>query len=77
MKLPAERNLIALAGIAASGMALVSLLSAAAPARRSGSPLAPRRIRASRAATVKTARELNRAAGTLAASVRADSSGEH
>ena len=77
MKLPAERNLIALAGIAASGMALVSLLSAAAPARRSGSPLAPRRIRASRAATVKTARELNRAAGTLAASVLADSSVEH
>ncbi|MGY3239521.1 hypothetical protein ACVWZ4_007039 [Bradyrhizobium sp. USDA 4472] len=77
MKLPAERNLIALAGIAASGMALVSLLSAAAPARSSGSRLAPRRIRASRAATVKTARELNRAAGTLAASVLADSSVEH
>ncbi|SFH71346.1 hypothetical protein [Bradyrhizobium sp. Gha] len=77
MKLPGERDLVALAGIAASGVALVSLLSATASARSSGSRLAPHRIRASRAATVKTARELNRAAGTLAASVLADSSVEH
>lgn len=77
MKRPAERDLIALAGIAASGVALASLLSAAAPARGASRRPAPRRIRSGRAATVKTARELNRAAGTLAASVLADSSVEH
>lgn len=74
---PAGRDLMAMAGIAASGVALASLLSATAPARSSGSRLASRRIGADRAATVKTARELNRAAGTLAASVLADSSIEH
>ncbi len=78
MRQPAERDLLALAGIAASGLALVSLLSAvSAPAHGSGPRLAPRRIRCGRATTVKTARELNRAAGTLAASVLADSSVEH
>ena len=77
MKLPGERDLFALAGIAASGLALVSVLSAAAPARSCSRRLAPRRISSPRAATVKTARELNRAAGTLAASVLADSSVEH
>jgi hypothetical protein len=77
MRQPAERDLLALAGIAASGVALVSLLSATAAARSFGSRRAPRRMRAGRAATVKTARELNRAAGTLAASVLADSSVEH
>jgi hypothetical protein len=76
MRQAAERDLFALAGIAASGLALVSVLSAAAPARSSSQRLAPRRI-PRRAATVKTARQLNRAAGTLAASVLADSSVEH
>ena len=78
MSPPAERDLLALAAIAASGVALVSLLStASAPAGSSGPRRAPRRIRSGRAATVKTAQELNRAAGTLAASVLADSSVEH
>jgi hypothetical protein len=78
MRPPAERDLLVVAGIAASGVALVSLLSAASPtARRSGARLAPHRGHSGRAETVKTARELNRAAGTLAASVLADSSIEH
>jgi hypothetical protein len=78
MRPPAERDLLVIAGIAASGVALVSLLSAASPpARRSGARLAPHRGHSGRAETVKTARELNRAAGTLAASVLADSSIEH
>ena len=79
MKLPAERDLIAIAGIAASGLALISMVSAVSarvrPAR--SRLLAPGGGRSSSAARVKTARELNRAAGTLAASVLADSSVEH
>ncbi|QAU47931.1 hypothetical protein [Bradyrhizobium guangzhouense] len=79
MKLPTERDLIAVAGIAASGLALISMLSArSARVRPTRSHLlAPGRSRSSNAATAKTARELNRAAGTLAASVLADSSVEH
>jgi hypothetical protein len=78
MRSPGERDLMVMAGIAASGVVLVSLLSAAsAPAGRSETRLAPRRNRSSRGQTVETARKLNRAAGTLAASVLADSSVEH
>lgn len=79
MKLPAERDLIAVAGISASGLALISMLSASsARARRTRSRLlAQGRSRSCNAETVKTARRLNRAAGTLAASVLADSSVEH
>ncbi|SPP97130.1 conserved membrane protein of unknown function [Bradyrhizobium vignae] len=78
MRLPGERDLIVMAGIAGFSMALVSMLSAAsAPAARSDTRLAPRRNRSSQAQTVETARKLNRAAGMLAASVLADSSVEH
>lgn len=79
MSPPAERDLLAVAGVAASGLALVSLLAASsARARPSHWRLArPGRDRSSDAETVKTARRLNRAAGILAASVLADSSVEH
>ncbi|MGX4772217.1 hypothetical protein ACWAUC_20790 [Bradyrhizobium guangdongense] len=78
MTRPAERDLIAIAGIAASGLALVSVFSNARRARPSRSRLAaPGRNRSDGAETVTTARRLNRAAGTLAASVLADSGVEH
>jgi hypothetical protein len=78
MSRPAERDLIAMAGIAASGLALVSLLSNARRAHPSRLRLAAPARNCSRGSeTVKTARRLNRAAGTLAASVLADSGVEH
>jgi hypothetical protein len=76
----AQRRLLASAGLAASGLALASLLSVDSVRIRPARPrrmTAPPRNRLRRAETVTAARELNRAAGTLAASVLADSSVEH
>jgi len=72
-----QQNLLVLAGTAVSGLALASLLSGESSQVRTSRPrraIAPRRDRAE---TVAAARKLNRAAGTLAASVLADSSVEH
>lgn len=77
---PAGRNLIVLTGLAVSGLALVSGLSGErgrarrAPARTA---IAARGIRSGRPASVSPARQLNGAAGALAASVLADSSIQH
>ena len=74
-----EQNLLVLAGATVSGLALASLLSVASAQYRTPRPrraIAPR-DRRTRAETVTAARKLNRAAGTLAASVLADSSVEH
>ena len=74
-----EQNLLVLAGATVSGLALASLLSVASAQDRTPRPrraIAPR-DRRTRAETVTAARKLNRAAGTLAASVLADSSVEH
>ncbi|MDE2065812.1 MAG: hypothetical protein KGK01_02695 [Bradyrhizobium sp.] len=80
MSRAAERNLLVLASAAASGLALASLLAANGATVHRTRPrrgVAPRRDRHPRAEAVTAARELNRAAGTLAASVFADSSVEH
>ena len=74
-----EQNLLVLAGATVSGLALASLLSVASAHDRTPRPrraIAPR-DRRTRAETVTAARKLNRAAGTLAASVLANSSVEH
>jgi hypothetical protein len=80
MKSATEPSLLAVAGLAASGLALASLLSTDSARARSLRPrraIAQRRNRGARTETVTAARKLNRAAGTLAASVLADSSVEH
>jgi hypothetical protein len=74
-----ERDLLALAGLAASGLVLASTTSPRKPRRRAR----PQRVIAAgrggggRPVTVDVARKLNTAAGTLAASVLADSAIEH
>jgi hypothetical protein len=74
-----ERDLLALAGLAASGLVLASTTSPRKPRRRAR----PQRAIAAgqggggRLVTVDVARKLNTAAGTLAASVLADSAIEH
>jgi hypothetical protein len=76
----AERDLLALAGLAVSGLALGSVISAGRPRPRracAGRAIAAHRDRARAATTVTAARKLNRAAGILATSVLADSSVEH
>jgi hypothetical protein len=80
MTKPAEQNLIALAGLALSGLALGSALSGGTTLPRythARSAIASRRGQAGAQSTVTAARKLNRAAGALAASVLADSSIEH
>ena len=80
MRRATEQNLLVLAGAAASGLALASLLSADSaqlPTSRPRRAIAPTRSRPARAETVNAARKLNRAAGVLATSVLADSSVEH
>jgi len=75
-----ERELLAAAGIAMSGMALASLASAREPRPRQARlqhTITARRSRGEAPATVNVARKLNRAAGTLAVSVLADSAVEH
>lgn len=73
------RGLLAVAGLAASGMALGSMFLAGPPpsprARVRRAVSAPREKRG--AATVSAARKLNSAAGILATSVLADSTVEH
>ena len=75
------RELVACAALGLSGAALASIMSARGelPAVKRPQPRAIiRRLRPARAgATVTAARQLNRAAGTLAFSVLADSSVEH
>jgi hypothetical protein len=74
-----ERDLLALAGLAVSGLVLASATSSGKPRRRAR----PQRAIAAgqggggRLVTVDVARKLNTAAGTLAASVLADSAIEH
>jgi hypothetical protein len=74
-----ERDLLALAGLAASGLVLASATSPRKPRRRAR----PQRVIAAgqggggKPVTVDVARKLNTAAGTLAASVLADSAIEH
>ena len=75
MRSATKQNLLTVAGLAVSGLALASLLS---PDSARGRPFRPRRaIAPRRAETVTAARKLNRAAGVLATSVLADSSVEH
>jgi len=74
------RELLAAAGIAMSGMALASFASARKPRPRQARlqhTITARRSRGEAPATVNVARKLNRAAGTLAVSVLADSAVEH
>ncbi len=77
MTKPAERDLLALAGLAVSGLALASIMSARMPQPRPRRAIAARRDRDKRLQTVSVARKLNTAAGTLAVSVLADSAVEH
>ncbi|HEY3677426.1 MAG TPA: hypothetical protein VGL45_01820, partial [Bradyrhizobium sp.] len=79
MNEPGDQNRIVYAGLALAGLALGSALSSrpAAGARQSRAvAIRPAPARKSQA-TVLAARRLNRAAGTLAASVLADSGIEH
>ena len=74
------RNLLLLGGLVLSGLAVAALLSrrmSSPPVRRERSAMAASSRQDSRAATVVAARRLNRAAGTLALSVLADSAIEH
>jgi hypothetical protein len=82
MNEPGDQNRIVYAGLALAGLALGSVLSSrpAAVSRRArqSRAVAIRPVRARKSeATVLAARRLNRAAGTLAASVLADSGIEH
>jgi len=80
MTRPAEQDLLALAGLAVSGLALASVMSARVPQSRAMRPrqaIAARRDHGGGPATVRAARKLNMAAGTLAISVLADSAVEH
>jgi hypothetical protein len=69
--------LLALAGLAVSGLALASVMSARMPQSRSRRLIAARPALDQRPQTVSIARKLNTAAGTLAVSVLADSAVEH
>jgi hypothetical protein len=80
MRRATEQNVLTVAGLAASGLALASLLSvdiARPRLPRARRTIAAPRGRRVRAETVSAARKLNRAAGVLATSVLADSSVEH
>jgi hypothetical protein len=79
MTRPHNNDVVTVAGLALAGLAIGSTLRSLQPGRvRKGRAIFFRPARGSRkSATVLAARRLNRAAGTLAASVLADSSIEH
>jgi hypothetical protein len=77
MTKPDQRDLLALAGLAVSGFALASVMSARMPQPRSRRAIASRHDGRGTQQTVTIARKLNTAAGTLAVSVLADSAVEH
>ena len=79
MSRPLGGELVACAALALSGLAAASMFSARGQLPAAARvPAVPRRLRSARPeATVTAARQLNRAAGTLAFSVLADSGVEH